>query len=108
MANKLLRGAYTDEPSVTGKGWSITFCDYFFKGTDKNPIRSLTDITKGEKSKQLNSLISHEHLLSHEFMHVKLFGHKYKIEDIDEINLAGSTGTKTKVYGVSRCQEWAK
>ena len=43
----------------------------------------------------------------HEFMHVKRFGHRYMINDMNA-TLSHSGGEEVSVYGASRCEEYAQ
>ncbi|KAI9819110.1 MAG: hypothetical protein M1827_007266 [Pycnora praestabilis] len=85
--------AYTNDPSKTGKGWQITFCANFFTK------QYLNAITMGTKPSSVNSLISYEHLLAHEFM-VRLRPESMLDRTLivaTNFSIAGSLGTTSLV-----------
>jgi hypothetical protein len=57
--------------------WTIVFCPHFFT-SDK--LKSLDERTKGapQSMGSIAFLMTHEHSLAHEFMHVDMFGYRYK------------------------------
>ncbi len=94
-------GAYTASPQRTGKGWQVTFCPTFFRR------RYANDILKAGRTSQVNKLVSYEHLMAHEYMHVAMLGHCENIIDVNTTLLPSTDGAYGTVYGASRCKEWA-
>jgi len=82
----------------TGDNTWITFCPKFFA---KNDIPNLADLTNNKKkSSELYALRSREHIVAHEFMHVKRYGYRYFIDDLSDSRVDGL------VYGGSRCADF--
>lgn len=84
--------------------FSVAFCDPFFE-KDK-----ILDVVKGNHWKEENlndqKLVSKEHALFHEFMHVDLMGQAWHIEDLKERDIYGD-GIKNPVYGAELCSDYA-
>ncbi len=82
----------------TGDNIWITFCPKFFA---KNDIPNLADVTeKKKKSSELYTLRTREHIIAHEFMHVKRFGYRNFVDDLSDARVDGP------VYGGSRCADF--
>lgn len=82
----------------TGDNTWITFCPKFFA---KNDIPNLAHLTKNKKkSSELYGLRSREHIIAHEFMHVKKYGYRNFIDDLSDPRVDGM------IYGGSRCADF--
>ena len=100
-ANNPQLPAYTTQregKGGTGDNIWITFCPKFFA---KNDIPNLADVTNNKKkSSELYALRTREHVIAHEFMHVKRYGYRNFIDDLSDARVDG------KVYGGSRCADF--
>lgn len=76
----------------------ITFCPKFFASND---VPNLADLTKNpKKSSELYTLRTREHIIAHEFMHVKRYGYRNFIDDLHDPRVDGP------IYGGSRCADF--
>lgn len=59
------------------------FCPFFFT-TDK--LEYLEERTNGKRSNELGvaTLVTYEHVIAHEFMHVGMFGYKNKSKSLSQ------------------------
>ena len=100
----------------------ITFCPAFF--TQHTYLNNLDNQGTNWTPYDLYKLVSYEHILVHEFMHVAQFGYnipstvilegirihaniKLSVDDLDSTELSGSNGQALSVYGATRCHEFA-
>jgi hypothetical protein len=60
-----------------GERWTIVFCPVFF---NSNKLRYLQERTEGKRDSETSVALqmTYEHIIVHEFMHVGMFGYKYK------------------------------
>ncbi|KAJ6000101.1 hypothetical protein N7481_000510 [Penicillium waksmanii] len=84
--------------------FSVAFCDPFFK------LKTIVELVDGShwEEKQLNDpkLVSQEHALFHEFMHVDLMGQDWHITDLKDRDIYND-GLKKSVYGAELCSDYA-
>lgn len=81
----------------------IVFCDSFWRQPNLNELVDLKHLTW-----TMNSMLSREHILAHEYMHVDIMGHALKIVDVKEPDLPNIPSSDNGVvYGASRCHDFA-
>ncbi|KAH8705211.1 hypothetical protein BGW36DRAFT_9576 [Talaromyces proteolyticus] len=96
--------AYTAQPAANPDGWAVVFCPRFFQDGRAKYINRITDGTT-KKPSDIGTLISYEYIVIHEWMHNKLFGYKFMIEDVKG-NIPGQPDGRT-IYGDTLCHEYA-
>ncbi|OJJ65392.1 hypothetical protein ASPSYDRAFT_85365 [Aspergillus sydowii CBS 593.65] len=84
--------------------FSVAFCDPFF---ESKPVVEIVDGAHWQE-KDLNDprLVSREHSLFHEWMHVDLMGQDWHITDLKDRDVKGD-GFKHSVYGADLCSDYA-
>ncbi|KAF2214413.1 hypothetical protein CERZMDRAFT_83116 [Cercospora zeae-maydis SCOH1-5] len=99
--------AYTTQNDAdwpnSGFGYTISFCDTFFS-EDRVFAR---DLVNSKPTYTLSKLETFEHILYHEYMHVKWFGHPYKIVDLTE-SLLVTDDFDQLIYGANACSAFAR